>query len=276
MKVIIHTLALLILAGSSLSAQVQTDTRGCKEHPLFTRMPTYWIHHCDDRSFDAFKFQLGPGKREPIEGRVLKVYYYPQAKAQERPSALAILRNHENALTAIGGTVVWKSDNHLTGKLIRDGKETWIEVSAEFTGKYTVISVERQAMNQDVAANADALARGLKETGHVAVNGILFDTGKTDLKPESEAAIAEVVKVMKADPSLLLYVVGHTDNVGGLESNMRLSQGRAEAVVKALVGTHGISPARLKAFGNGPYAPVSSNDTDAGRAKNRRVELVKQ
>ncbi len=276
MKTFVRACTLLLLAAFPLSAQVQTDARGCKEHPLFTRMPTYWVHHCDDRAFDAFKFQLGPGKREAIEGRVLKVYYYPQARAQEKTSALAILRNHENALATIGGTVVWKSDNHLTGKLLRDGKEIWIEVAAEFTGKYSVISVERQAMNQDVVANADALARGLKETGHVAVNGILFDTGKTDLKPESNAAIAEVAKLLKADPALLLYVVGHTDNVGGLESNMRLSQGRAEAVVKALVGGHGIAPARLKAFGNGPYAPVSTNDTDEGRARNRRVELVKQ
>jgi outer membrane protein OmpA-like peptidoglycan-associated protein len=71
-------------------------------------------------------------------------------------------------------------------------------------------------------------------------------------------------------------VVGHTDNVGGLEANMKLSQSRADAVTQALVRDHGISASRLKAYGDGPYAPVSSNDTEEGRAKNRRVELVKQ
>jgi OOP family OmpA-OmpF porin len=71
-------------------------------------------------------------------------------------------------------------------------------------------------------------------------------------------------------------VVGHTDNVGSLESNMKLSQARAEAVVKALTAGQGIQAARLKSFGAGPYAPVASNDSDDGRAKNRRVELVKQ
>jgi outer membrane protein OmpA-like peptidoglycan-associated protein len=276
MKTLALACTVFFLATLPLSAQIQTDTKGCKEHPLFTRMPTYWIHNCDEREFDAFAFLVANGKKESIEGHLIKVSYYPQASAKDKPSALQILRNHENALTALGGTVVWRSEGQLTGKVIRDGKEIWVNVSAEFTGKYSVVSVERQAMGQDVAANADALARGLKETGHVAVNGILFDTGKTDLKPESEAAIAEVVKLLKADPALLLYVVGHTDNVGGLESNMRLSQGRADAVVKSLVSGHGIAASRLKAFGNGPYAPVSSNDTDAGRAKNRRVELVKQ
>jgi outer membrane protein OmpA-like peptidoglycan-associated protein len=276
MKSLIAVLTVLVLTALPLNAQVQTDVKGCKEHPLFSRMPTYWIHNCDDRAFDAFAFPVAQGKKETIEGHLIKASYYPQASAKDKPSALQILRNHENAIAALGGTVLWKSESQLTAKVMRDGKEIWVLVTAEFTGKYGITSVERQAMGQDVVANADALARGLKETGHVAVNGILFDTGKTDLKSSSEAAIAEVVTLLKADASLLLYVVGHTDNVGGLESNMRLSQGRAEAVVKSLVSGHGIAPARLKAFGNGPYAPVSTNETEAGRAKNRRVELVKQ
>jgi OmpA-OmpF porin, OOP family len=71
-------------------------------------------------------------------------------------------------------------------------------------------------------------------------------------------------------------VVGHTDNVGGLESNMKLSQARADAVAQELTGKQGIAAGRLKSFGNGPYAPVASNDTEEGKAKNRRVELVKQ
>jgi OmpA-OmpF porin, OOP family len=276
MRSALSLLTCIFLFSLPLSAQ-QTDTKGCKEHPLFTRMPTYWIHNCDDRAFDAYKFPIGVGKTETIEGRLLKVSYYPQATAKEKPSALQILRNHENAFATLGGTVVWKQDGLFTGRLVnKDGKEVWVFVGAEFTGKYSVISVEREAMGQDVVANADALARGLRETGHVAVNGILFDTGKTDLKPESQQALVEVAKLLKADATLTLYVVGHTDNVGGLESNMRLSQGRAEAVVKALISGHGIAASRLKPFGNGPYAPVSTNETEAGKAKNRRVELVKQ
>jgi OmpA-OmpF porin, OOP family len=276
MKPLCCALICLLLFPLATAAQVQTDTRDCKEHPLFTRMPTYWIHNCDDRAYDSYSFKVGQNKAETIEGHLLKVSYYPQARAKEKPSDLQIIRNHEAAMKALGGTVLWSDKGIMTGTLHRDGKEFWITVTADFTGKYSVISVERQAMAQDVVANADALARGLKETGHVVVNGILFDTGKTDLKPESQAAIAEVAKLLKADPSLKLYVVGHTDNVGDLESNMHLASGRADAVVKSLVSTHGIPAARLKPFGNGPYAPVASNDAETGRAKNRRVELVKQ
>jgi OmpA-OmpF porin, OOP family len=130
-------------------------------------------------------------------------------------------------------------------------------------------------MAQEITANADAFASGLKATGHIAVEGILFETGKAELKPESQQAIGEVAKLLKADAGLKVYVVGHTDNAGTLEGNMKLSQERAQAVVQALAKS-GIDAGRMKAFGSGPYAPVASNDAEAGRAKNRRVELVKQ
>jgi OOP family OmpA-OmpF porin len=81
---------------------------------------------------------------------------------------------------------------------------------------------------------------------------------------------------LKSDASLKVHVVGHTDNVGGLDANMKLSRDRADAVVQALVRNHGIIASRLNTYGDGPYAPVASNDTEEGKAKNRRVELVKQ
>lgn len=108
------------------------------------------------------------------------------------------------------------------------------------------------------------------------MEGIYFDTGKSELKPESAAAITEVAKLLKGDAGLKLYVVGHTDNAGALEGNMKLSQSRAQSVVQELAKTHGIDAARIKAYGSGPYTPVASNDAEEGRAKNRRVELVKQ
>jgi outer membrane protein OmpA-like peptidoglycan-associated protein len=141
---------------------------------------------------------------------------------------------------------------------------------------YNVQMVEKQLMKQDVVANADALSGSIKETGRVAVYGIYFDTGKADLKPESDPALAEIVKMLKADPGLKVYVVGHTDNVGQFTSNVKLSQDRAASVVNALVSKHAIAAARLIPFGCGPATPVASNKTDVGKAKNRRVELVAQ
>lgn len=127
-----------------------------------------------------------------------------------------------------------------------------------------------------VTVDAATMAKDVAATGHVAVYGIYFDTDKTDIKPESAPVIAEIAKFLAQDPKLTMYVVGHTDNVGGYDYNMGLSQRRAAAVVQQLTGKHGIAAARLKSAGTGPLAPVAPNDAEEGRAKNRRVELVKQ
>jgi OmpA-OmpF porin, OOP family len=127
-----------------------------------------------------------------------------------------------------------------------------------------------------VATTAEALSSGLATSGHIVVNGILFDTGKAEVKPESAPALQEVVKLLKQDARLKVYVVGHTDNVGTLAANMELSRQRAAAVVQTLATQYGVAAGRLQAYGDGPYAPLASNDSDDGRALNRRVELVKQ
>ncbi|MEA2005910.1 MAG: DUF4892 domain-containing protein [Acidobacteriota bacterium] len=127
-----------------------------------------------------------------------------------------------------------------------------------------------------VTVNADALAKDITRTGHVAVYGIYFDTDKAEVKPESEPVLKEIAKLLQQNPELKLYVVGHTDNIGKLDYNMDLSKRRAESVVKALVENYGIKKERLKPFGVGPICPVATNATEEGRAKNRRVELVKQ
>lgn len=131
-------------------------------------------------------------------------------------------------------------------------------------------------MVQHVVADAAALGQGLAATGHVTVEGIFFDTGKSEVKPESTPALEQVAKLLAGDASLKLWVVGHTDSVGKVEDNMKLSQARAEAVVKELTTKQGVAAARLKGYGVGPLAPVATNGTDDGRALNRRVELVKQ
>jgi OmpA-OmpF porin, OOP family len=131
-------------------------------------------------------------------------------------------------------------------------------------------------MSQDVVADANALAQGIKDSGKAAVYGIYFDTGKAEIKPASEPSLKEIAKLLQAQPKLGLYVVGHTDNAGAFSYNIKLSQDRAASVVKALVGRYGIAAARLQPFGAGPVAPVASNQVEEGRAKNRRVELVAQ
>jgi len=266
--------ALLLLAATESLAQ-QADARGCSDHPLFTRMPGSWIHSCVERQFDAFAFRVAAGSKSTVEGHFWQLNYYPQAKLKATPSELQIIRNFENAATKLGGTVVFDGKGFATLKIVKDGKEFWVEITAEFTGKHGLRIIQKEAMTQDVVANADVFQNDIRATGHATVYGILFDTDKSDIKPESAQAIGEIAKLLKADPTLKIAVVGHTDGSGAVEHNLKLSQDRAQSVMQALIRDHGIAAARLRPFGCGPYAPVASNDTEDGKAKNRRVELVK-
>ncbi len=137
--------------------------------------------------------------------------------------------------------------------------------------------VESQAMDTGmVTVKAAAMAKGIDSTGHIALYGVYFDTDSADIKPESSATLEEMSKLLQSRPSLKLQVVGHTDSQGDYEHNMDLSRRRAAAVATSLASRYGVDSGRLRAAGVGPLSPVASNDTPEGRAKNRRVELVKQ
>lgn len=143
-------------------------------------------------------------------------------------------------------------------------------------GGYIAVDViEVKPMTQNmVTVKAAEMAKSLASSGKVALYGILFDTNKADIKPESKPALVEIGKLLREDAKLMLHVVGHTDNVGSYDANLSLSKRRADAVVAALTTEYGISAGRLTANGVANLAPVAVNTTDDGRAKNRRVELV--
>ncbi len=129
--------------------------------------------------------------------------------------------------------------------------------------------------NKMVEVKATDMADALASKGSIDLYGIYFDTDKTDIKPESAKTLEQIAELLKIDRSLKLEVAGHTDNTGTKEHNQSLSQGRAQAVVDALVKNYGIDAQRLQAKGYGDTKPVADNGSDAGRAKNRRVELRK-
>jgi OmpA-OmpF porin, OOP family len=138
-----------------------------------------------------------------------------------------------------------------------------------------VDTLDTQAMAQTMETpSADEMVAAISTSGRVALYGILFDSGKTDVKAESKATMDEIAKLLAANKSLKLLVVGHTDNVGGFAPNLDLSRKRAEAVVAQLVGQYKVDAKRLQAFGVSYASPVAANVDEAGRAKNRRVELV--
>ncbi len=163
-------------------------------------------------------------------------------------------------------------------KVTKDGKEIWAAVEQDNWGgnTYYLWVAERAAMRQEVTADAKFMADAITSSGHIALYGIYFDFNKSVVKPESDPAISEIAKLLGEHPNLRVLIVGHTDNVGGLDFNMQLSKARADAVLTALTTKHRVNPRQMQAYGVGQLAPVASNDTEDGRAKNRRVELVKR
>ena len=131
-----------------------------------------------------------------------------------------------------------------------------------------------QLADRMVVVSAAKIANDLEANGKVSLYGILFDFNKATIKPESRPTLDEIGKFLKQSPEQKIYVIGHTDNIGGFDFNMQLSNARAAAVVSELARTYGILAARMVASGVGLQAPVASNMTEEGRAKNRRVELL--
>jgi OOP family OmpA-OmpF porin len=139
-----------------------------------------------------------------------------------------------------------------------------------------LVMVTPQQMEQKMAfVNAGEMSRSLADSGKIALYGIYFDTDKDSVRPDSQTTLQEIAKLLTANRGLKVSVVGHTDNQGTPDYNLDLSRRRAAAVVRELTLKYGIAADRLSSFGCGFYAPVASNDTEDGKAKNRRVELVK-
>jgi OmpA-OmpF porin, OOP family len=212
-------------------------------------------------------------------------------------------RNYENAVLALGGVKVsdtqftraivdevgglrevnkhWRSAPPTSGYehhtyLIRSpDKEYWILVGTAASGpKGHIVVLEKTAMTQSLGfLDASAMKKALDADGRVALY-INFDTDASTLRPDSQPAIAEIKALLDSNVDLNVSIEGHTDNTGGAERNRQLSTERARSVLGALIGL-GIDPSRMSSKGFGSDKPLADNADEAGRAKNRRVELVK-
>lgn len=289
----------VILVAPATRAQ---DVAGSKDHPLVSRYAGSRIVEYNQQ-YDQYILPLGAprddkfSKSQQLEGNVTRIRY----DIPEHRSPLEVFRNYQAALRNGGFMELFAcagqaqcvgsqglgwcggcSPHQLSAKLGRPEGDVYVSVHIEQDNpdvhawaQLDVIEVKPMDTGL-VTVSADALARDITSTGHAAVYGIYFDTGKSEVKPASAATLKEIALLLQRSPQLKLYVVGHTDNQGALDMNMDLSRRRADAVVKVLVSGYSVNAARLSAQGDGPTAPVASNDAEAGRAKNRRVELVKQ
>jgi OOP family OmpA-OmpF porin len=262
---------------------IQAQDSEFKDTPWFSGMPNFQIYDAEDIEFDSYNFFNGKNCVS-VEGKKYKRTYTLKEDAQQS-SIIQISRNYANAIRSMGGTVVFDgapqdaecADNNglqmVIGKVVKDGNEMWVEIVPTGGGNdYYMTIVLKELMKQDVTASN--MFETLNRDGHIALY-INFDTGKSVIRSESGPIIGQIVEMMKSNPELKLGIEGHTDNAGSSASNKILSEERAKSVVSAIAG-QGISIERLSSSGFGQDKPIADNNTDEGRAKNRRVELVRK
>lgn len=299
------TLAFLVLE-LPFSAEAQ-DIPGSADHPLIGRFEGSRISYYRTFDFDQLTIATGRSASRQLESSIdaegqktIIAYQIPAG-----PSPLEVLRNFQQRMLDNGFEILYEckdSDcglSNFTGALeiaplpamnldpfnfryvgakrIQDGQEIHaFVVASEYGGRLyaQVATVASSAMEMRMV-DAAQMAADIAAAGRVALYGIYFDTDETDVRPESEPTLAQIVELLNSDPSLNLIVVGHTDSEGSWDYNMSLSARRAEAVVQVLVESYGIASMRLRSAGVGFLAPVATNDSEEGRAQNRRVELIK-
>lgn len=245
------------------------------DYRLVGHMPNYIASVPEKRNFDKVSFTVqDDDDSRDVEVQGAKFYVTYDLKQDARPSSdFDIHENYRAALTAAGGQVLFTDPRVTVARLDDNGKAVWIKISSQ-ENYIELTAIEEKAFQSSIKPpEASAMKTALDKEGRITLY-VNFDFNKMTLKPDAAPVIAQVVKLMKDNPTLKLEVVGYTDNVGGRDYNVKLSGSRAAAVTAAVVG-QGIAAGRLNAAGHGPDEPIADNGTDEGRAKNRRVELVK-
>lgn len=309
---LLRAIALIGLAFSTKAA----DKPGSADHPMITRYEGSSLVEYQQEAFNEFTLPLGPIKKknqldpsQTVQGKLTRLTY----ETLKGRSTLEVFSNYEQALQKAGFTTLFQcadkacggrdfnlsigdyrfhgdtpnDQRYLAAKLARPDGDVY--VSLYVTKRYNVGGpskdniysqlhvIESQPMETGkVSVDANAMLKGIVDTGRVALYGIYFDTDKAIIKPESKPTLLEIAALLKNQPALKLIVVGHTDNAGDYQHNLTLSKQRAQAVMQALVKDYQIAANRLKAEGVAFLAPAASNRHDKGRALNRRVELIEQ
>ena len=269
---------LFVLAAIPAFAQTPgVDENDCKPSPLLSRMTGCGVYQCEKKEFDAFDVIINKASEtKTLEGEVESLKFVCPATT----SHLQLQRNTEAALKKSGYTIVFsgKHQNHDNPIVTAQKGAQWIQVQTaqwnEFpTYEQTAVLIKEMA--QEMSASAQAMSDAIAKSGKLDVYGITFATGQATITPASDAVLNDVYAVLAANADWRLRIEGHTDNVGDKAANLKLSQARAGAVAAWLTGK-GIDAARLTTAGLGDTQPVGPNTSEDGRARNRRVVLIKQ
>ncbi len=281
------TAAMLFFFAANALAQSPKDNRKCEPNPVFNRFAGEVMEGCERARFKDLELWRWKKANDPKSGtESFKVegeyWYYFNSIAKDskglHPGKLEVVRNFENAVRQANGEVLSVGGSTLYYRLRKGNDEFLGEAGCGRGGDecsaimHKIIRVA--GMAQSVVVSSEQIAKAMGVEGKVVFYGIYFDTDKATLKTESTPTLVEMAKWLKTNGGAKVFIVGHTDMQGSVERNQKLSRDRAASVIAALTKDHGIKADRLNAEGVGPLAPVANNADEAGRAKNRRVEMV--
>ncbi len=267
---------LLTMVTSFCYAQ---DVERCKdiEPTYLQRLPGFYIGDCRFSEYKEYEFIFyvnGEATKLNKSGIYREIWYRKNPDDTRHYSSDQILLNYNNAILKNKGKVLDNSKTTMTASI--NGKEVVLQIPSSNSSNalsYQIFMVEVASMNQEIELN---LGEAIDSDGKATLYGILFDTGKSDIKPESAESLKNIIEYLNANPTVKIIVVGHTDYVGTFANNITLSKARAESIKNYLIATGKISSSRLMSDGVGPLCPVSTNATEEGKKLNRRVEIVKQ
>lgn len=298
-------LTLALLAPAAATAQTR-DVAGARDFPGVGRFAGSVITGYQVKDFDAARMQAAafkdgqPTDARRLEGKITRIAY----RSNPGPSILEVSRNFETQLTKIGFEKLLACDtdacggipfieaidalpipqmwidgfnyHYFAGRRVDGARETWasLVVSENNREIYAQLIVAETRAIENKMVDAAAMSKGLRETGRIALYGIYFDTDRAVLKSESRPTLEQIAKLLAGEAQLNVFIVGHTDSQGPYAYNLDLSRRRAEAIAEELVKNYRIGAPRLRTAGVAHLAPVGSNGNEAGRALNRRVELV--
>lgn len=276
----------LVLSVLMVMVAIPSNAGNAVEHPLVRPFPGSVAapnNSYDDFSeytFNVIDQETGKHVKKAVRGKFWKLTYGLKDEtgrnADKTHSVLEYKENYKQAALEQDGEILFDEGGYLTFTLPGDveSSKTWVEVHIWNYSQQDIRIVEEKGFEKKLTFGPAEMKAALDADGRVQLYGILFDVDKATLKTESTKQLSDVVALLRDNPDLALEVQGHTDDQGEDGYNMDLSLRRAETVVSYL-GLFGIDKGRLTPKGYGESAPVAPNTTEEGRAKNRRVELVR-
>jgi outer membrane protein OmpA-like peptidoglycan-associated protein len=265
-----------LLFWCSLAAaqtKLEPDAAGCVDSKTFPKLISCRIDDCEKKEADHRDIPVredasGQPVTTAVDGESRSITY--ECSVNVTPAS--IVQRASTALHAGGFQIVYQFADK-EGTLTAVKGELWvlIEAASKF---YTLVEMKAAPPEVEVANSAAGLAEALERDGHIPVTGIQFLPGRAELMPNSDAVLEEIAKMLEDHPEWRILIESHTDNTGSKAGNLALSTKRASGVANWLA-RRGVNRRRVEFVGKGDTEPVAENATEAGRAKNARIELVR-